>query len=170
MPFENATSTFTCTMIEIFNAYMDKFLKVFVDDFNIHNLTWEEHLEHLHIVLMKLKEVNLKLNPSKYEFAKTNICFLGHIVNKEATQLNQRKIKVVIKFLVLVSITNVHVFLGLIGYYINYVKGYSKIVVLLFELTRKDATFCWNDECQNAFNVLKDVLVKAPILIRPDFY
>ncbi len=111
----------------------------------------------------------MKLNPSKYEFAKTNICFLGHIVNKERTQLDQRKIKVIIEFLVRVSITNVHVFLGLVGYYKNNVKGYSKIVVPLFELTQKDATFCWSDECQNAFNVLKEALVKAPILIRPDF-
>ncbi len=68
---------------------MDKFLKVFVDDFNIHSLTWEEHLEHLHFVLMKLKEVNLKLNPNKWEFTKTNICFLGHIVSKEGTQPDQ---------------------------------------------------------------------------------
>jgi hypothetical protein len=134
-------------MIEIFNVYMDKFLKVFVDDLNIHNLAWEEHLEHLHIVLMKLKEVNLKLNISKCEFAKTNICFLRHIVNKEGTQPDQQKIKVVIKFLVPVSITNVHVFLGFVRYYINYVKGYSKIVVSLFELTQNYATFCWSDEC-----------------------
>jgi hypothetical protein len=48
-------------------------------------------------------------------------------------------------------------------------RGYSRIVVSFFELIRKDATFCWNDECHNAFNVLKDALVKAPILIRLDF-
>ncbi len=29
--------------------------------------------------------------------------------------------------------------------------------------------FSWNNECQNAFNVLKDALVKTPILISLDF-
>jgi len=73
-------------MINAFKAYMDKFSKVFVNDLNIHNLTWEEHLDHLRFVVMKLREVNLKLNLSKFEFTKTNICFLKHIVNRERTQ------------------------------------------------------------------------------------
>jgi hypothetical protein len=49
MPFgmKNATSTFSKTMTKVFGAYMDKFLKVFVDDLNVHYLTWEEHIEHL---------------------------------------------------------------------------------------------------------------------------
>jgi hypothetical protein len=41
---------------------MDKFLKIFAN-FNIHNMTWEKHLDHLHFVLMKLKEINWKFNP-----------------------------------------------------------------------------------------------------------
>jgi hypothetical protein len=90
MPFgmKVATGMFTCTMIEIFGTCMDKFLKVFIDDLNTHNLIWEEHLEQLCFVLMKLREVNLKLNLCKCEFAKTNICFLRHILSMEGTQLN----------------------------------------------------------------------------------
>jgi hypothetical protein len=57
MPFgmKNVTSTFTCTMTQTFGVYMDKFLKVFIDDLNIHNLTWDEHLEHIRFVLIKLR-------------------------------------------------------------------------------------------------------------------
>jgi hypothetical protein len=51
-------------MIKVFGTYMDKFLKVFVDDLNLHSMTWEEHLEHLRYVLMRLREVNLNLNPN----------------------------------------------------------------------------------------------------------
>jgi hypothetical protein len=45
MPFnmKNATSTFSITMIKVFGEYMDKFLKVFVDDLNVHNTMWEIH-------------------------------------------------------------------------------------------------------------------------------
>jgi hypothetical protein len=50
---------------------MDKFLKVFVDDLNIHNLTWDEHLEHIRFVLMKLREMNL----GKCKFAKEAFAF-----------------------------------------------------------------------------------------------
>jgi hypothetical protein len=41
---KNATNTFSRTMTEVFGQYMDKFLKVFVDDLNIHNMIWEDHL------------------------------------------------------------------------------------------------------------------------------
>jgi hypothetical protein len=46
MPFgmKNATNTFSRTMTKVFRQYMDKFLKVFVDDLNIHNMIWEDHL------------------------------------------------------------------------------------------------------------------------------
>jgi hypothetical protein len=108
MPFgmKNTTSTFTHT----FGAYMDLFFKVFVDDFNIRSMTWDEHLEHICYILMMLKEVNLKLNPNKCELAKINICILGHIISRKNTQLDQRKVKAVIKISVSVLITNVHGF------------------------------------------------------------
>jgi len=90
MPFgmKNATSTFTRTMTKIFGVYMDRFLKVFVDDLNIHILTWDEHFEHIHSVLMELREVKFKLNPTKCEFAKANIRFLRHVVSRKGTQPN----------------------------------------------------------------------------------
>jgi hypothetical protein len=62
-------------MIKIFGVHLDKFLKVFIDNLNMHIMCWEEHLEHLQYVLMKLREVNPKLNPNKCEFAKTNLTF-----------------------------------------------------------------------------------------------
>jgi hypothetical protein len=116
---KNATNTFSITMTKVFGTYMDKFLKVFVNDLNVHSLSWEEHLKHLQNVLMRLREVNLKLNPSKCEFAKSKLAFLGHEVNREVTQPNQRKIKVVTNFPILISIINIRAFLGLIRYYKN---------------------------------------------------
>ncbi len=76
---KNATSTLSRTMIEVFRAYLDRFLKVFVDDLNVHSLSSEKHLEHLHYVLLKLREVNFKLNLRKCEFEKANLAFLGHV-------------------------------------------------------------------------------------------
>jgi hypothetical protein len=44
MPFglKNATSTFTRTMSEVFKDLGSKFLKVFVDDLNVHSESWDE--------------------------------------------------------------------------------------------------------------------------------
>jgi hypothetical protein len=63
----------------------------------------------------------------------------------------------------------VRAFLGLTGYYRNFVRGYTKIVVPLFDLTKKDQSFLWTPACQEAFDTLKLKLIEAPILVRPDF-
>jgi hypothetical protein len=46
MPFglKNATSTFTRTMSTVFKELGDRFLKIFVDNLNVHSEDWAEHL------------------------------------------------------------------------------------------------------------------------------
>jgi hypothetical protein len=101
----------------VFKELGDKFLKVFVDDLNVHNENWEDHLQHLEAVLSKLREVNLKLNPGKCCFAAESIVFLGHVVNNEGTKPDLGKIDAVLRFLEPKTITSVRSFLGLTGYY-----------------------------------------------------
>ncbi len=171
MPFglKNATSTFTRTMSLVFKELGGEFLKVFVDDLNIHSENWETHLRHLEAVLAKLREVNLKLNLGKCSFAARSIAFLGHVVSNEGTRPDPSKIDVVVHFPVPKIVTDVRSFLGLTRYYRNYVRGYARLAVPLFELTRKEVAFVWDSGCQNAFEALKGALVDAPVLIRPDF-
>ncbi len=149
MPFglKNATSTFTRTMSLVFKELGDKFLKVFVDTLNVHSESWEDHLRHLEAVLSKLREVNLKMNPCKCCFTARSITFLGHVVSHEGTKPDPSKITAVVHFPVPKTVTNVRSFLGLTGYYRNYVRGYSRLAVPLFELTRKDVAFVWNLGC-----------------------
>jgi hypothetical protein len=171
MPFglKNATSTFTRTMSTIFKGLGEKFLKIFVDDLNVHIEDWAEHLQHLDSVFFKLREVNVKLNPSKCCFAARSITFLSHVVSYEGTKADLGKIDAVIHFPVPKIVTDVRSFLGLTGYYRNYVQGYSRLVVSLFELTRKAVAFVWDLGRQSVFDALKEALIAAPILIRPDF-
>jgi hypothetical protein len=63
----------------------------------------------------------------------------------------------------------VRAFLGLMRYYKNFVRGYAKIVVPLFDLTKKDHSFFWTHVYQETFDALKLRLIEAPILARPDF-
>jgi hypothetical protein len=95
--------------------------------------------------------------------------FLGHVVNKEGTKPDPGKIDAVLRFPEPSMVTNVRSFLGLTEYYRKYIKEYSILDVPLFELTKKDVPFVWNQDCQRAFDALKRALVGAPILVRPDF-
>ena len=60
----------------------------------------------------------------------------------------------------------VRAFLGLVGYYRKFIKGFTKIAKLLTLLTRQ-VKFDWTLEHQEAFLHLKEAIVQAPILHYP---
>jgi hypothetical protein len=94
-------------MVEVFKDWSNKFLKVFVDDVNIHSLNWKDHLQHIWMVLQCVKEVHLKLNPNKCCFKAQNITFLGHTMNVERSYLDPKKIADVESFPIPTTTTNV---------------------------------------------------------------
>ena len=60
------------------------------------------------------------------------------------------------------------IFLGLVGYYHNFIKNVSYIAKLLTALTCHDAKFAWTSSHLTAFNALKSTLLELPILYYPD--
>jgi hypothetical protein len=97
MPFilKNKTSTFSRTMAKIFKEWTDQFLKIVVDDVNVHNSDWSEHLENLRLVFERPRFVNLKLNPRKCCVGVWEIVFLGHVVNEHGSRPYPTKVCVV---------------------------------------------------------------------------
>jgi hypothetical protein len=61
MPFGliNAPTYFMYQMNKVFMEYLDKFVVVFIDGILIFSKNEEEHDEHLHMVLQKLRENQL---------------------------------------------------------------------------------------------------------------
>ncbi|GJW03555.1 putative reverse transcriptase domain-containing protein [Tanacetum coccineum] len=66
------------------------------------------------------------------------------------------------------SPTEVRQFLGLAGYYRRFIEGFSLIVKPLTKLTQKNKTYEWGKEEEEAFQLLKDKLCSAPILVLPE--
>ena len=62
----------------------------------------------------------------------------------------------------------IHVFLGLVGYYRKFIKNFAKITKLLTLLTRQQVKFEWTPGHQEAFVKLKDSIIQAPILHYPN--
>ena len=62
----------------------------------------------------------------------------------------------------------VRAFLGLVGYYRKFIRGFAKIAKPLTLLTRQQVKFDWTLEHQEAFIHLKEAIVQVPILHYPN--
>ena len=90
MPFRltNAPTAFMDLMNKVFKPYLDKFLIVFIDDILVYSKSEEEHMQHLRITLLTLREHQLYTKFSKCEFWMTKMHFLGHVVSYEGIQVD----------------------------------------------------------------------------------
>jgi hypothetical protein len=169
MPFgvTNAPAVFMDYMNRIFHPFLDKFVVVFIDDILIYSKSHEEHEEHLRQVLSVLREKQLYANPSKCEFWLEEVNFLGHVISKEGIAVDPAKVKAVVEWRRPKTVTDIRSFVGLAGYYRRFIEGFSKIAAPLTRLTRKDYPFAWTEQCEASFQLLKERLTTAPILILP---
>nr|GEW04752.1 putative reverse transcriptase domain-containing protein [Tanacetum cinerariifolium] len=121
IPFSltNAPAVFMDLMNRVCRPYLDKFVIVFIDDILIYSKTREEHVEHLRLVLGLLKKEKLYAKFSKCEFRLREVQFLRHVINGDGIHVDPSKIETVKIWKSPRPPTEVHLFLGLAGYYVE---------------------------------------------------
>ena len=78
---------------------------------------------------------------SKCDFWLKEVSFLGHIVSAEGIRVDPVKIEAVVSWKPPRNVTKVRSFLGLVGYYQRFVKGFSIITSSLTKLLQKRVKF-----------------------------
>ena len=124
-----------------------------------------------------MRKAGLKLKPSKCEFFKEQIKFLGHIVSKEGISTCPEKVHAVQEWPIPETINDLRTFLGFVGYYRKFIKGFSQIAKPLNSLlegyvnnkrANKVQTIPWGSEQQESSNALQQACMSAPILGYPN--
>jgi hypothetical protein len=79
----NASAYFMYLMNSVFMPELDKFVVIFIDDILVYSKNEDEHTEHLHIVLQRLRDHHLYAKLSKCDFWLREIKFLGHTISQD---------------------------------------------------------------------------------------
>ena len=118
--------------------------------------------------LRNLGTANLSMKKSKCNFFLKEIQYLGHILSATGIPPLPSKTHAIQHMNPPTMPKQVRAFLGLVGYYRKFIKGFTKIAKPLTLLTRQQVKFQWTPEHQVAFVHLKDAIVQAPILHYPN--
>ena len=129
MPFglTNAPTTFQCLMESCLGKMHLKWCIIYLDDIIVFSKTPEEHCERLRGVFEKLSAAGLRLKLSKYEFFKSQVTYLGHIVSKNGIETDPKKIDAIEKWPVPKTVAEVQSFLGFTNYYHKFIPKYAHI-------------------------------------------
>ena len=177
MPFglTNAPATFQHLMENCLGDLHLNWCIIYLDDIIVYSKTPEEHLERLEAVFQKIGKARLKLKPSKCEFFKSIITYLGHIVSKEGITMDPKKIKAIQLWPRPTTVTEVRKFTGLTNYYRKFIHGYAKVACPLHDLVsgknakKNNSSIEWTADCEVAFHKLKELCSSTPVLAYPDY-
>ena len=169
MPFglRNAPATFQRLMDVVFSGLKWQGLLVYMDDIIVYSSTAERHLFLLEQVMTRLSDAGLKINPKKTTLVAMEVSYLGHVVSAQGVKPDPKKVAAVQQLSPPRNVREVRSFLGLAGYYRRFIDAFAAVAVPLYELTKKDVTFAWEDRHQKAFDILKQRLCSAPVLAYP---
>jgi hypothetical protein len=113
----NAPAFFMNLMNSVFMDYLDKFVVVFIDDILIYSQSEEEHVDHLKMVLQRLREHQLYAKLSKCELWIDEVMFLGHIINKDGLVVDPKKVADVLNWKAPTDVRGIKSFIGMAGDY-----------------------------------------------------
>ncbi len=115
-----------------------------------------------------LEEANLKAGATKVFAGLEEMDFLGFTLAGGELRPDGEKVKAISRLQPPRTRSEVRSFLGLTGYYREFVKGYAAIAKPLNTLLKEDTAWHWDTKCQQAFSTLKATLMGAPVLAIPD--
>ena len=169
MPFglSNAPATFERLMEQVLVGLPWTTCLVYLDNIIVHALSFQDELDRLRHVFSRLRDTNLKLNPKKCLLFQEEVSYLGQRITQSGIQTDSSKTEAVNKWPVFRNVADLRSFLGFCSYYRRFVKSFAQIAFPLNRLLTKGAPFEWSEECQTAFDILKERLTSALVLTYP---
>jgi hypothetical protein len=164
----NALAYFMYLMNSVFMPELDKFVVVFIDDILVYSKNEAEHTKHLHTILQRLREHQLYAKLSKCDFWLREIKFLGHTISQDGVSVDPEKVQEVMDWKPPTIVRQIRSFLGLAGYYRQFIPDFSRISKPMTKLLKKGVKYEWSQKCEDAFHTLRQHLTTAPVLAQPD--
>jgi hypothetical protein len=126
-----------------------------------------DHLTCLKKLFDRLRQFKLRLNPKKCVFGASSGKLLGYIVSERGIEIDPSKARAIIDMPPPKTEKEIRGLLGRLQYISRFIARLTPICEPIFKLLRKNAQIEWNEDCQQAFDKIKKMLIRPPILVPP---
>jgi hypothetical protein len=161
-------------------------VSVYLDDAILYTKTLDEHVQWGLQVMDALNKNGFKLSLEKSKLVRQEMPFLGNIISFKQIKPNPERARCLFEKAKPRTIRDVQVWLGIVNYYRRFIKQYAELARPLYGLTgykyipvnwrRKNGTVDgkkviveWNEEADESFRKIKEVLCSDLILALPNF-
>ena len=122
----------------------------------VYSATWKNHIQLLQNFFVRLQDAQLTISLPKSKLCQTCVVILGHVVGQGEVAPVAVKCELMR-------------FIGMAAYYRKICYKFSVVLEPLTSLLQKREKLTCSEECQQAFEKIKSLLLSAPMLKAPDF-
>ena len=201
IPFglSGAPGAFQNFMENCLEGLRDKICLPYLDDILVFSRSFDDHLEHLRLVLRRLKEKGIKLKPQKCVLFCRQVRYLGQLVTEEGYTMDpaDKEAVLALKSREPKTVGEVRKLLGFLCYYRRYIPDSARKARPLFDLLQADqggkadkaskakrgkkvkakstgqvlssSQIKWKQDHREVLEELVNLLVEPPVMAYPDF-
>ena len=140
------------------------------DDILVHTRTWEEHIKAFRELFARLMRAGMTIRPTRFISGASCVDFLGHRLEQGVLGLHEENVEKIKKAPRPGTKKQVRSFVGLAGYYRDFIPNFAATAAPLSDLTRKGqpSRVEWGQTQEKAYQTIKFHLTDEPILRLPD--
>ncbi len=148
---------------------LNRWVIVYIDDVLIYSDSYEDHVQHVRVVLQRLIANQLYAKTEKCEFHQSTVSFLGYVISSGGVAMDERKVRAVVNWPRPLSVKELQRFLGFANFYRRFIRNFSTVAAPLTSMSKKGPQrLVWTPRATSAFQELRKRFTTAPILHHPD--
>ncbi|XP_022870705.1 uncharacterized protein LOC111389949 [Olea europaea var. sylvestris] len=169
MPFglKNARATYQRLINKVFVDLIGKNIEAYVDDMVVKSKKVEEHISYLEEVFATLRKYKMKFNPEKCVFGIVSGKFLGFMITHRGIEANPDKIQALAVMESPRTKKEIQKLIGRVAALNKFMSRAANMCFPFFKALRGNHCFEWSEECEKAFQELKQTLESPLILTKP---
>ncbi|KAK0578135.1 hypothetical protein LWI29_005686 [Acer saccharum] len=163
MPFglKNAGATYQRLVNKMFARQIGRNMEVYVDDMLTKSITADKHINNLRETFDVLVRYGMKLNLAKCVFIVPSGRFLGYQVHQRGIEVNHEKIQALAKMVSPRTLKDIQRLTGCLASLSRFIAKSTDRCLPFFKALKKGKGVEWNEDCERAFQALKDYLRTA---------